>query len=108
LAAGEQQAAEAAADRGQDDVVHVAAEFPLDRLDIVEGRTGAGIPALRADRAASRRADGSGDTGEESAAAARPSGSGSGTGDVSKIIQYRPVPEIPSTMQWCTLEISAQ
>jgi hypothetical protein len=35
LAAGEQERAEATADRGQDDVVDGAAQFPLDRLDVV-------------------------------------------------------------------------
>ncbi len=49
LAAGEQECTEAAADRGQDDVVHGAAKLPLDRLDVIERRPGQGVPPLLAD-----------------------------------------------------------
>ena len=49
------------------------------------------------------------ETGEGSALTARWSGTGgAGSGEGSRITRYRSVPEIPSTMQWCTLEISAQ
>ena len=55
---GEQERTEAAADGGQDDVVHRAAEDALDRLDILQGRPGPGVTPLLADGPAQRRPGG--------------------------------------------------
>jgi hypothetical protein len=49
LSPGHQQGTETAADRGQEHVVHGAAEFVLDRLDVAERRSAQGVTALPAD-----------------------------------------------------------
>ena len=64
-------------------------------------RTGSATSS-RAARAASSAEEGSVPTARSSAAG------GDGSGETSKITRYRSVPDTPSTMQWCTLEISAQ
>src|SRR5215472_2118191 len=54
LAAGEQERTEAAADRGQDDVVDRAAQLLPDRLDLVERGAGPGVTPLLPDLPAQR------------------------------------------------------
>jgi hypothetical protein len=55
VSTGGQESPEAAADRGQDDVVHGAAKLPLDRLELIELRPGPGVAPLLADVPAQRR-----------------------------------------------------
>ena len=68
----------------------------------VPSRSGS-LAMSRTARAASSRPDGSAGTVRSSAG-----GGGAGSGEVSKSTRYRSVADTPSTMQWCTLEISAQ